>query len=117
MRSASKSADRFSLIDGMGEAAIVWRVVLPNACPAATAFAIFSVVAHWNDLFWPLIVTTGQAYATPALGVLHFRTEEAGGDFAALMAACVIMTAPLVLAFLLAQRRFVEGIATTGLKG
>lgn len=104
-------------IDGMNELSIVWRVILPNALPAATAFAIFSVVAHWNDLFWPLIVVTGAERATPALGVLTFRSEEAGDDFGALMAASVIMTAPLVLAFLLAQRRFVEGIATTGLKG
>jgi multiple sugar transport system permease protein len=104
-------------LDGMGEAEVVWRVVLPNAWPAATAFAIFSVVAHWNDLFWPLIVIEGQARATPALGVLYFRSDEAGDDFAALMAAAVIMTLPLVLAFLVAQRRFVEGIATTGLKG
>lgn len=104
-------------IDGMSELSIVWRVILPNALPAATAFAIFSVVAHWNDLFWPLIVVTGAERATPALGVLTFRSEEAGDDFGALMAASVIMTAPLVLAFLFAQRRFVEGIATTGLKG
>ena len=92
-------------------------MILPNAWPAATAFAIFSVVAHWNDLFWPLIVIEGQARATTALGVLYFRSDEAGDDFAALMAAAVIMTLPLVLAFLFAQRRFVEGIATTGLKG
>jgi multiple sugar transport system permease protein len=104
-------------LDGIGEFEIVWRVILPNAWPAATAFAIFSVVAHWNDLFWPLIVIEGQARATPALGILYFRSDEAGDDFAALMAAAVIMTLPLVLAFLLAQRRFVEGIATTGLKG
>ena len=104
-------------LDGMGEVAIVWRVILPNAWPAATAFAIFSVVAHWNDLFWPLIAVTGSERATPALGVLHFRTEEAGDDFGALMAACTVMTLPLILAFLLAQKRFVEGIATTGLKG
>ena len=104
-------------LDGMGEMAIVWRVVLPNAWPAATAFAIFSVVAHWNDLFWPLIVVNGPERATPALGVLFFRTSEGDDDFGALMAAAVIMTAPLVLAFLLAQKRFVEGIATTGLKG
>lgn len=104
-------------LDGMSEAGIVWRVVLPNALPAATAFAIFSVVANWNDLFWPLIVVTGQERATPALGVMQFRSEEAGDDFGALMAASVIMTAPLVIAFLVAQRRFVEGIATTGLKG
>jgi len=104
-------------LDGMNELSIVWRVILPNALPAATAFAIFSVVAHWNDLFWPLIVVNGAERATPALGVLTFRSEEAGDDFGALMAASVIMTAPLVLAFLVAQRRFVEGIATTGLKG
>jgi multiple sugar transport system permease protein len=104
-------------LDGMGEAEIVWRVVLPNAWPAATAFAIFSVVAHWNDLFWPLIVVNGASRATPALGVLYFRSAEAGDDFGALMAAAVLMTAPLVIAFLLAQRRFIEGIATTGLKG
>jgi multiple sugar transport system permease protein len=104
-------------LDGMGEWSIVWRVVLPNALPAATAFGIFSVVAHWNDLFWPLIVVQGHARATPALGVLFFRSEEAGDDFGAMMAAAVLMTLPLVLAFLLAQRRFVEGIATTGLKG
>jgi len=104
-------------LDGMGEVSLVWRVILPNALPAATAFAIFSVVAHWNDLFWPLIVISGPDRATPALGVLYFRTEEAGDDFGALMAASVVMTTPLVLAFLVAQRRFVEGIATTGLKG
>lgn len=104
-------------LDGMSEMAIVWRVVLPNAWPAATAFAIFSVVAHWNDLFWPLIVVNTPEHATPALGVLFFRTTEGDDDFGALMAAAVIMTAPLVIAFLLAQRRFVEGIATTGLKG
>ncbi|WP_043834212.1 carbohydrate ABC transporter permease [Muricoccus aerilatus] len=104
-------------MDGLGEAEIVWRIVLPNAWPAATAFAIFSVVAHWNDLFWPLIAVNGTQYATPALGVLYFRSDEAGDDFGSLMAAAVLMTAPLVLAFLLAQRRFIEGIATTGLKG
>ncbi len=104
-------------LDGMSEGAIVWRVALPNAWPAATAFAIFSVVQHWNDLFWPLIAVNGHEHATPALGVMYFRTDEAGDDFAALMAACTIMTAPLILAFLFAQRRFVEGIATTGLKG
>jgi multiple sugar transport system permease protein len=104
-------------LDGIGEFEIVWRIILPNSWSAATAFAIFSVVAHWNDLFWPLIVIEGQARATPALGVLYFRSDEAGDDFAALMAAAVIMTLPLVLAFLFAQRRFVEGIATTGLKG
>ena len=104
-------------MDGMTELAIVWRVILPNALPTATAFATFSIVAHWNDLFWPLIVIDTERMATPALGVLFFRAEEAGNDTGALMAASVITTLPMVAAFLLAQRRFIQGVATAGLKG
>ena len=104
-------------IDGMGELGIVWRVVLPNAWPTATAFATFSIVAHWNDLFWPLVVVQSPGMATPALGVLFFRAEEAGNDVGALMAASTIVTAPMVAFFLLAQRRFIQGVATAGLKG
>lgn len=104
-------------LDGMGEGGIVWRVILPNAWPTATAFATFSVVAHWNDLFWPLVAVQTQAMATPALGVLFFRAEEGGNDTGALMAACVITTLPMVAAFLAAQRRFIQGVATAGLKG
>jgi len=104
-------------LDGMSELGIVWRVILPNAWPTATAFATFSVVAHWNDLFWPLIVVQTQTMATPALGVLFFKAEEGGNDTGALMAACVVTTLPMVTAFLLAQRRFIQGVATAGLKG
>ncbi len=104
-------------LDGMSETGIIARVIVPNAWPAITAFAIFSVVAHWNDLYWPLVVVSNQAYATPPLGLLYFRAAEAGDDYGALMAATLIITTPLVAAFLLAQKRFVEGITMTGLKG
>ncbi|MCV3735300.1 carbohydrate ABC transporter permease (plasmid) [Rhizobium sp. TRM96647] len=104
-------------LDGMSEPGIIARVIVPNAWPAITAFSIFSVVAHWNDLYWPLIVVTNQAYATPPLGLLYFRAAEAGDDYGALMAATLIITFPLVAAFLFAQKRFVEGITMTGLKG
>ncbi len=103
-------------MDGLSEFAIVWRVMLPTAVPALTAFGIFSVVAHWNDYFWPLIVINDQALFTPPLGVAHFRNEDAGTDFGPLMAAATVIIAPLIAAFLLAQRRFVQGIALTGMK-
>lgn len=103
-------------MDGMSEFAIVWRVMLPTAIPALTAFGIFSVIAHWNDYFWPLIVLSSQEYYTPALGVATFRTAEVGYVFGPLMAASTIVIAPLVIAFLLAQRRFIEGIAFGGMK-
>jgi multiple sugar transport system permease protein len=103
--------------DGLSESAIVWLIILPNAWPAASAFAIFSVVAHWNDLYWPLIAISKTHLATPPLGLLFFRAAEAGDDYGALMAATVLITLPLVLFFLFAQRLFIEGLTMSGLKG
>ena len=103
-------------MDGISEFGIVWRVMLPAAIPAVTAFGIFSVVAHWNDYFWPLIVLNSEHLRTPPLAVAHFRNAEAGTNYGALMAAAMVIIAPLLVAFLLAQRRFVEGIALTGIK-
>ncbi|WP_072388872.1 carbohydrate ABC transporter permease [Hyphomicrobium sp. CS1BSMeth3] len=103
-------------VDGMSEIGIVWRVMLPTAVPALVAFGIFSVVAHWNDYFWPLIVVADQALYTPPLGVAFFRLNDQGTSYGPLMAAATISIAPLVIAFLLAQRRFIEGITLTGMK-
>ena len=104
-------------IDGMSEVGIVWRVMLPTAIPAVTAFGIFSVVAHWNDYFWPLIAVGSKDLYTPPLGVAYFRLNDGGTDYGVLMAAATIVILPLVVAFLLAQRRFIEGVTFTGLKG
>ena len=103
-------------MDGISEFGIVWRVMLPAAIPAVTAFGIFSVVAHWNDYFWPLIVLNSEHLRTPPLAVAHFRNAEAGTSYGPLMAAAMVIIAPLLAAFLLAQRRFVEGITLTGIK-
>lgn len=103
-------------MDGISEFGIVWRVMLPTAIPAITAFGIFSVVAHWNDYFWPLIAVNSRELFTPPLGVAAFRNEEAGTDYGPLMAAATIIITPLIIAFLAAQRRFIEGITLTGMK-
>ncbi|MFO1079083.1 MAG: carbohydrate ABC transporter permease [Reyranellaceae bacterium] len=104
-------------IDGIGEYGIVWSVMAPSALPALIAFGIFSVVAHWNDYFWPLIAVGEQGLYTPPLGIAHLKLNGEGTAYGPLMAAATVVIAPLVLAFLLAQRRFVEGITFTGLKG
>ena len=103
-------------MDGISELGIVWRVMLPTAIPALTAFGIFSIVAHWNDYFWPLIAVNSKELFTPPVGVATFRNEEAGTDYGPLMAAATVIIAPLIIAFLLAQRRFIEGITFTGMK-
>lgn len=104
-------------MDGMSEFSIVWKVMLPTAIPALLAFAIFSVVAHWNDYYWPRIVITGDRdLMTPPLGLRMFRSDMDGNEYGPMMAAAVVMVAPLVVAFLLAQRRFIEGITLSGMK-
>ena len=103
-------------LDGMNEFGVLLRVVLPASVPAIVAFSIFSVVFHWNDLFWPMIVVTSQELAPPPLGVVYFRNEELGSDYGGLMAAAVIICSPLMVAFLFAQKAFIEGISLAGIK-
>jgi multiple sugar transport system permease protein len=103
-------------MDGFSELAIVWRVMLPTAMPALISFGIFSIVAHWNDYFWPLIVLNSPDYYTPPLGLVSFRNDDTGNDYGPLMAAATIVITPLVVAFLLAQKRFIEGITLSGMK-
>jgi multiple sugar transport system permease protein len=103
-------------VDGLGEFEILWRIVVPSAAPAIAAFSIFSIVAHWNDLYWPMIVIQRMEYAPPPLGMLFFTSSESGASYGVLMAGAAIITAPLVLLFLVARRRFVQGITMTGIK-
>jgi len=104
-------------MDGMSEFSIVWKVMLPTAIPALLAFAIFSVVAHWNDYYWPRIVITGDRdLMTPPLGLRMFKSDMDGNEYGPMMAAATVIVAPLVVAFLIAQRRFIEGITLTGMK-
>lgn len=103
-------------LDGMSEMEILWRVVVPAAKPAIAAFSIFSIVSHWNDLYWPLIVINETDLAPPPLGMMFFADAEVGTNYGALMAGATIVTAPLVITFLIARRRFIQGITMTGLK-
>ena len=103
-------------LDGMSEFEIVWRIVVPSAWPAIAAFSVFSFVAHWNDLYWPLIVVSDTNLATPPLGMMFFASAELGSNYGSLTAAATVITAPLVIAFLVARRRFIEGITMTGIK-
>ncbi len=104
-------------VDGMNEFSIVWNVMLPTATAALLAFAIFSVVAHWNDYFWPRIVITGtRELYTPPLGLREFKGDADGDNFGPMMATAVVIVTPLIVAFLIAQRRFIEGITLSGMK-
>ncbi|KTR06448.1 sugar ABC transporter permease [Aureimonas ureilytica] len=104
-------------MDGASEAYTLWFVVVPQVLPALAAFGIFSVVTHWNDFFWPLLVVTSIERATPPLGISIFASNEGGNEVGPMMATATLVVMPLVIAFLIARRRFVEGVTLSGLKG
>lgn len=103
-------------MDGFSEMEICWTLVLRGSLPSLAAFAVFSVVAHWNDLYWPMIVVSDTALAPPSLGMLFFSDAETGANYGALMAGAAMITAPMVVCFLLARRNFIAGITMTGVK-
>ncbi|RVG26259.1 carbohydrate ABC transporter permease [Sinorhizobium meliloti] len=103
-------------LDGYSELGIVWKIMIPMALPAIIAFGIFSVVGHWNSLFWPLIAVRDHSLMPPPLGIMAFKNEEAGSDYGPLMAASTLVVAPLIIAFLAAQRWFIEGISAGATK-
>ena len=103
-------------LDGFSEWEICWGLVLRGSLPALAAFAVFSVVAHWNDLYWPMIVVSSPSLAPPPLGMMIFADVESGANYGALMAGATMITAPMVVAFLLARRQFVAGITMSGVK-
>lgn len=103
-------------IDGFTEIEIILRLILPSAVPAIAAFSIFSFVAHWNDLYWPLIVVQSQDKMTATLSMMQYRAPF-DTDFGKTFASATVVTAPMVIAFLLARRHFIRGITMTGVKG
>jgi multiple sugar transport system permease protein len=99
-------------IDGFSELSIVWSLMLPAAWPAVAAFSIFSFVANWNDLYWPLVVITEPTMMTPALGIATFRASgDSAGNVGALMASGLVITLPLVVIFSIIQKQFIRSMA------
>ena len=101
-------------LDGMSEFEIVLRLILPSVRPAIAAFAVFSISAHWNDLYWPLIAISSLDNATPPLGLLLFKDSAMSAEYGPLTAAATIIALPLVVLFIFAQRQFVRGFVIPG---
>jgi multiple sugar transport system permease protein len=102
-------------IDGCGELGIYWRIIMPLSRPALAVVALFTFMYAWNDFLGPLVYIQRPSQFTLALGLQSFQSQS-GTQWHLLMAATAIVIAPVVVLFFLAQRTFVEGIATTGMK-
>lgn len=103
-------------LDGANPFQTFWRVMVPLAKPGIIALVVFTVLWSWNDLLWPLVVTTDPAKMPLSVGLsqlvgLH-RT-----DYPVLMAGSLLATIPMLVTFIILQRQFIQGIAFTGTKG
>lgn len=104
-------------IDGLGHWGIFWRIVVPLSRPALVVVALFHAMFVWNDFVGPLIYLNHQDTFTLALGLQFYQAQHGGTPWNLLMAACTLVTAPLLVLFVMSQRTFIEGIATSGIKG
>ncbi len=113
-----RELEEAATIDGANPFRIWWHIMLPLSKPALATVAVFTFVATYNDFFTPLIYLTDESKQTIAVALSYFQgSPRVGPQMHLLMAAVALSIIPPLLLFLLAQRYFVRGIATTGLKG
>lgn len=102
-------------LDGANRLQILWQVMLPLARPALVTLFLFTFIAEWNDVFKPLVFTTRPELRTVQLALAEFQ-EQFTNNWPLMMAAVTIATVPVMVLFLIGQRQFIQGIATTGIK-
>jgi len=114
--SLPRDLDNAARIDGASEWRIFRSIILPNAVPALMTLGIFTFVNNWNDLLWPLVFTTDQKMGTITSGLTLLTGPGGIIPQGIMMAGALIAILPLAIMFLLVQRRFIESVASTGLK-
>ena len=103
-------------VDGAGTFTLIFRILAPIARPTLVAFSLFSVVYHWNDFFWPLVMTTTDAVRTLPIGVAMLREEGTGARWHIIMAGSMFVVAPVLAVFMAAQRHIIRAFTFTTLK-
>ncbi|MGO1413091.1 MAG: carbohydrate ABC transporter permease [Microbacterium gubbeenense] len=114
--SLPKEYEEAARLDGANAFQIFWRVMLPMVTPTVAALVVLTSLYSWNDLLWPLIVTASPEMMTLPVGLANLQGIH-GTDYPALMAGSFIASLPLIVIFILLQRQFFAGIASSGLKG
>ena len=102
-------------IDGAGDFAIYWRIVIPQIRPAIGALAIFTFMEYWNDYLNPLIYLSSTEKMTLPLALSYFSTQHST-DLSATMAASALIMIPAAIVFIIFQKQFIKGMSMTGMK-
>ncbi|MGO1120875.1 carbohydrate ABC transporter permease [Rhodovibrionaceae bacterium A322] len=116
-KSIPKDLEDAAMIDGCSWWQVLWHVLLPVAKPGLIAFSIVSVVFHWNEFLWPLMVLSDPSKQVLTVGLVSFALgAEGASDWGLIAAGTLLVTAPLAIAFVVFQRQFVNSFVFSGLK-
>ena len=103
-------------VEGAGPIAVLWKVYIPLSRPTYLAYGLVSVSYHWNNFLWPLIITNSTEARPLTVGLSIFGAPESGVNFSVISAGTLLAVSPLLIAFLLFQRQFVQSFMRSGIK-
>ncbi|MEO7131120.1 MAG: carbohydrate ABC transporter permease [Dermatophilaceae bacterium] len=103
-------------VDGAGELRIFRQIILPLCGPALGTLGILTFLGSWNNFLWPLVVAQSEQHYTLPVALALYSTGQNSTQYGLLLAGATVVVVPILVVFLIFQRRFIEGIATTGIK-
>ena len=115
-KSVPKELEEAAAVEGANTLQVLWHVYVPLAKPTYAAYALVSISTHWNNFLWPLIVTNSVNSRPLTVGLQIFSATEQGVDWTIITAATLMTSGPLLMAFLLFQRQFVQSFMRAGIK-
>ena len=115
-KTVPKELDEAARVEGCSPLATLWKVYVPLARPTYLAFALVSVSYHWNNFLWPLIITNSVESRPVTVGLQVFSATDQGIDWSIINAATLLSAGPLLIAFLLFQKQFVQSFMRAGIK-
>ncbi|WP_051620814.1 carbohydrate ABC transporter permease [Paenibacillus sp. UNC451MF] len=103
-------------LDNAGELKIIWKIMTPMSMPALATIALFSFVSHWNDYFWPLVMTDSNPVRPLTLGISMLRESEGISNWHIIMAGNVVLVVPILLVYLVCSKQIVKAFVYSGIK-
>ena len=115
-KTVPRELDEAARVEGCSPLQVLWKVYVPLARPVYLAYALVSVSYHWNNFLWPLIITNSVESRPLTVGLQVFASTDQGIDWSIITAATLLTSGPLLIAFLLFQRQFVQSFMRAGIK-
>ena len=115
-KTVPRQLEEAARVEGCGVLGVLWRVYVPLARPTYLAYALVSVSYHWNNFLWPLVITNSVNTRPLTVGLAIFGAPESGVDWAVISAGTLMAVSPLLVAFLLFQRQFMQSFMQAGIK-